>query len=97
MQCPGYALQKNWTVPVFEDKGIMKRAILACGRQDIVPDQLFPVDDSISIIGGSSDHTIMDMTNAKKDYRVGDIVRFNMGYSSLLAGFTSEYVKKEFV
>lgn len=83
--------------PEFQDKGIMKRVIIACGRQDIVPEQLFPRDKDISIIGASSDHTILDVTNSKTEYKVGDIVDFDLGYSSLLSAFTSEYVNKQIV
>ncbi|KRQ86894.1 Alanine racemase [Caloramator mitchellensis] len=83
--------------PYFEDKGIMKRAILAMGRQDIDPNGLIPVDKNISIVGASSDHTILDLTNCEKEYKVGDVVEFYMEYGALLRAMTSEYVKKIFV
>jgi predicted amino acid racemase len=84
-------------VPFHEDRGIIKRAILAMGRQDIDPDGLFPVDNKIDILGASSDHTILDVTNSNNDYKVGDIVEFTMDYSCLLRASTSEYVEKVMV
>lgn len=79
----------------FEDKGIRKRAIINLGRQDIKIDAIKPVDDEIQIIYGSSDHIILDVTDCKKFYKVGDIVDFNMNYSGVLSAMTSKYIKKE--
>ena len=81
-------------IPFHEDKGIIKRAILAMGIQDIYPDGLFPTDNKIDILGASSDHTILDVTNSNTEYKVGDIVEFNMDYGCLLRASTSEYVEK---
>ncbi|WP_342455658.1 hypothetical protein [Caloramator sp. Dgby_cultured_2] len=80
--------------PHFEDKGIMKRAIVAMGRQDIDPSGLIPLDQDISIVGASSDHTILDVTHSKREYKVGDTVEFVMEYGALLRAMTSEYVKR---
>lgn len=79
---------------VYKDKGIMKRAIVACGRQDVLWEQLTPIDKEISFIGASSDHFILDVTHALKDYSVGDTVDFSLSYGALLAACTSEYVFK---
>lgn len=80
--------------PTFEDRGIIKRAIIAVGRQDIDPYNMHPLDEKIDILGSSSDHTILDVTNSDWDYRVGDIVEFSMDYGCLLKAMTSEYVYK---
>jgi predicted amino acid racemase len=81
--------------PVFEDKGIIKRGILAVGRQDVIIEGLKPFDDKISILGSSSDHIIFQ---TKLDsIKVGDIIKFHMDYGGLLHLCTSQYVKKEFV
>lgn len=81
----------------FEDKGEMLRAILAIGRQDTEPDRLTPLCAGAQIIGASSDHLIVDLTNAQGSFRVGDTLRFGLDYAALLKGFTSEYVDKEYV
>lgn len=83
--------------PEYEDKGIRKRAIIALGRQDINIDGLFPVDENINFFGGSSDHLLIDITDCKCDYKIGDIIDFTMDYGCLLKAMTSPYVKKYYV
>lgn len=80
--------------PTFEDKGIRKRAILAVGRQDVSVDNLNPIDEKMEILGASSDHLIVDVTDAKEDLKVGDEIRFNVEYGALLQLITSEYIYK---
>lgn len=80
--------------PYFEDKGIIKRAIIALGRQDIAPEGLKPIDNSIEVLGASSDHLIIDISNSCKRYEVGDVVDFNIDYGCLLRAMTSPYIKK---
>ncbi len=84
-------------IPHFEDKGIMKRAILGIGKQDVIFTSCFPIDRDIEIIGGSSDHMILDITKAQKRYRVGDVIRFEVEYPAMLYLFNSSYVDKIFV
>lgn len=84
-------------VPYYEDKGIAKRGILAIGKQDWDLDSITPIDEQIEVFGASSDHTIVDLTHADKDYQVGDIVRFKLGYGSLLKLFTSSYIDRSYV
>jgi len=71
---------------VYVDRGIMKRAILAIGRQDVNMNDLIPIDSSIELIGSSSDHLIVNVTNSTYPYKVGDII--------ILSCSTSEYVEK---
>lgn len=78
--------------PDIVDKGLMKRAILAIGKQDTILDNLEPKDKNINIIGGSSDHLILDVTKA--NYKVGDIVKFNINYPALVHLMNSDYVNK---
>lgn len=84
-------------IPVFEDRGIRKRAIIAIGKQDVDPGDLIPVDQDIIILGGSSDHIILDVSDCRKDYQIGDIVAFNLTYGGMLRVMTSPYVTKEFI
>lgn len=80
--------------PSFVDKGIMKRGIVAIGRQDVEHTALYPMDERIEIIGASSDHMILDFTKAEDAYKVGDIIKFKMDYSAMLKLFTSEFVDR---
>lgn len=79
----------------FEDKGIMRRGILALGRQDVIVESLRPLDNTISIESSSSDHIVVDLTNTR--YKLGDIISFLPGYGALVHAFTSKYVSKEYV
>jgi len=81
--------------PTFEDKGNRKRAILAVGRQDVNPDNLIPIDEAIEIIGASSDHLIIDVTDSEIQYEVGDEISFNLEYGALLQLTTSQYIYKK--
>jgi predicted amino acid racemase len=55
---------------------------------------LTPCDENIHILGGTSDHLIVDITEAERRYAVGDTIIFYPSYTSLLAAATSEYVEK---
>ncbi|BBE31348.1 alanine racemase [Tepiditoga spiralis] len=81
-------------VPHFEDKGIRTKAILAIGEQDISPSGLYPLDEDIEVLHSSSDHTIVDLTNSKNNYKIGDTIKFKMSYGCMLKASTSQYVEK---
>ena len=83
--------------PYYEDRGIMKRAIIAVGKQDTDLGSMTPTDPQIEIMGGSSDHTILDVTHCDRDYKVGDVVTFELGYGGMLKVATSPYVEREYV
>lgn len=83
--------------PVYENKGILKRAIIAIGKQDINIDSLIPIDTYIKILGASSDHMILDVSNTKHDYKVGDNVEFLLTYGGIMSSSTSEYVSKKII
>lgn len=82
--------------PVYEDRGVIKRAIIAVGRQDVDSDNLHPIDRKIDILGASSDHLILDVTKSDNEYKVGDIISFKLSYSSLLRATTSGYVSRTY-
>ena len=86
----------------FIDKGLRKRAILALGRQDIIPEHLTPALKGVQIVGGSSDHLIVDITDREDNdqdtnIKVGSQLSFYPDYSALLTAMTSPYVNKELV
>lgn len=82
--------------PTFVDKGIVKRAICAIGKQDIDLGDIIPYDKDIEILGASSDHLILDITKCENDYGVGDNIEFKLTYGGILKVMTSEYVEKYF-
>ena len=83
--------------PYYEDRGIMKRAIIGIGKQDTDLGSMTPVDPQVEIMGGSSDHIILDVTHCDKEYKVGDIVEFELGYGGMLKTATSAYVEREYI
>jgi len=81
--------------PEFTDYGILRRGIVAIGRQDIEMTDLSPRDPRIRVIGASSDHLIVDLTQVA--LQPGDVVDFNVNYPGLLRLMTSKYVKKSYL
>jgi len=82
------------SIPTFADRGIIRRAILNIGRQDVLYTQLYPRID-IDILGASSDHLIADAKKA--DLKVGDEVKFDLDYGAMLQAMTSPYVAKVYL
>lgn len=84
-------------IPVYQDLGIRKRAILALGKQDIHLNSIIPLNKEIKIIGASSDHLIIDVTDFKEDIKVGEEIKFRLNYPALLSATTSKYINKYFL
>jgi predicted amino acid racemase len=80
----------------FEDKGRRCRAIVAIGRQDVPVEDLVPLRPGLTVLGGSSDHTILDAADVDETLRWGDVVRFSIDYAAMLGLMTSPYVSKEY-
>lgn len=83
--------------PVFSDRGMRKRAICAVGRQSIDSETMWPVDPGVEILGASSDHLVLDVTDSEEAYRTGDLVTFRLGYFATMRAFTSPYVEKRYL
>ncbi|MCG8484156.1 MAG: alanine/ornithine racemase family PLP-dependent enzyme [Clostridia bacterium] len=83
-------------IPTFEDKGVIKRAICAVGRQDIYCESLTPLDENIQILGDSSDHLLLHLP-LDSTYQVGDILSFKVKYQGVLRAMTSEYIDKRYI
>ena len=79
----------------YPDRGPMLRGICAVGKQDIDMEAIVPQDARVEILGGSSDHMLLNLNDAP-EYRVGDIVRFTLRYGSILRSFTGPYLEKCF-
>lgn len=90
---------KNWAgeTVVREDKGRRMRAILALGSQDVGDaGTLIPVDSGVEVVGCSSDHTIVDVTDTGKLWRSGDILTFKVRYANMLYAFSGDHVSVEY-
>jgi predicted amino acid racemase len=81
-------------VPIFSDRGSIRRAILGIGRQDVLIQGLTPMGN-MEIIGSSSDHMIVDLKET--DVKVGDQIRFHLTYSAQLSAMSSAYIEKVYL
>ena len=81
-------------IPVFLDRGLRQRVIVALGRQDVLASSLRP-GGNLEILGSSSDHIVMDSSD--RDLKVGTEVEFDLDYGGLLSAMTSPFIKKQFV
>lgn len=76
--------------PSFEDRGRRKRCLIALGKRDIVNfDALSPLVEGIEFLGGSSDHGILDIEDAKEEIKLGDILEFNLFYQAMMHSIES--------
>lgn len=78
----------------YVDLGVRKRAILAFGKQDFGGSEegLTPLDPQIKIWGSSSDHTMLDLEECDRNYKLGDIVEFRPNYVVCMYATTSPNV-----
>lgn len=82
----------------YEDRGSRRRAVAALGAADVGDvGKLIPTDDRITILGGSSDHLLLDIEDCGGDYPVGSELVFRMFYDSLLRSFISRTVREEYL
>lgn len=82
----------------YVDKGIRKRALVALGKRDIGDIfSVVPCIDGVTIEGGSSDHMILDITDAKVEIKLGDILQFEACYGAMIHSTYSSSVTKEYI
>lgn len=98
--CPigEFAIDAFGRKPVYVDRGIRRRAILALGRADVGElESLIPREAGLTVIGGSSDHCIVDVEDCPRRLEVGDIVEFSLCYSHLLYATSRSDITIQFV
>lgn len=71
------------------------RAILDIGLLDVDPKYLIPEDGEFEILGASSDMLILNLKLNPKNYKVGDLIKFNLKYMGALGIMNSSYVDKK--
>jgi ornithine racemase len=76
-------------VPTWEDHGIRTRAILAVGEIDLQTDCLVPTRPGISYVGASSDHLVLDVTDAEPPVCLGEELEFGVLYPAISTGWSS--------
>lgn len=80
--------------PRWEDLGLRRRAILALGEQDMRIDGLRPKRPGVTIVGASSDHLVVDVTEADPPIRLGDELAFDPLYAAVATAMASAGVPK---
>lgn len=80
--------------PNFTDEGDRLRGIANIGREDVIIEGLEPINAGVRVLGASSDHLVLDLTDADPPLKVGDRLSFRITYGAMLAVMTSEYVEK---
>lgn len=73
------------------------RAILDIGLLDINPDFLISDDESLEIAGASSDMLVIDVGITEGEYKVGDLISFNLKYMGALSLLNSDYIEKKII
>jgi len=76
--------------------GPRNRAVLSLGRIDLDPAMVTPLDRGVRIIGASSDHMVLDVTEREVPTVVGETIVFALSYQALLRASVSPYVEKKF-
>ncbi|MDN6088272.1 MAG: alanine/ornithine racemase family PLP-dependent enzyme [Enterobacterales bacterium] len=80
----------------FTDHGTRKRALLAFGRQDVPAENCVPQDETIKVLGQTSDHTLVDIEDSQQQLKVGDIISFELDYTGLLMACQTRGVQRHF-
>ncbi len=83
--------------PHLIDRGPRLRAILALGKIDVDTDGLHPLAPGIEIIGSSSDHLVLDVTDRSTPTVVGEILDFSLNYQAMLRACSTTYVEKKYL
>jgi len=84
--------------PTYTDRGIRRRALLGIGRADVGDvERLIPKDEGIEVLGGASDHCILDIEDCRRDLKIGDIVDFSVTYSTMLYATASDGIAVHFI
>ena len=85
----------------YEDRGIRRRGLLGLGKVDYGdPGDLIPRTQGVEVLGASSDHTILDLQAAQDEgqsLKTGDIIDFDLTYSTLVYATNSENVQIEYI
>lgn len=74
--------------------GIRRQALVATGKQEIMEDSLEPDLAGAEILGATSNHLMLDVTDAETAVRTGDILRFTLRYPAMMMAFSSPYVNR---
>lgn len=81
----------------FNDNNVGRsscRAILDIGLLDVEEKRIQPKDPNIEFAGSSSDMIVLDLGKNPKNYKVGDLIEFQLDYMGTLTVLNSKYIEK---
>ena len=73
------------------------RAILDLGLLDVEDKNIMAIDRDLEFVGASSDMLVVDLGDNKQNYKVGDLVEFELNYLGALSVLNSNYIGKKVV
>jgi len=73
-------------IPNWPELGLRRRAILALGRQDLQIESLIPYRAGVTILGASSDHLVVDVSEASPAVQLGEELAFRPLYGAVATG-----------
>ncbi|HHN48770.1 MAG TPA: alanine/ornithine racemase family PLP-dependent enzyme [Bacteroidales bacterium] len=73
------------------------RAILDIGLLDVEETHIEPADPTQRFVGASSDMLVVDLGQNKKNYKVGDTLKFQLDYLGTLRIINSRYIEKKVI
>lgn len=73
---------------------LRKQAVVAIGRQDIGAGQLFPCSMDVSVLGITSDHLVVEVSEKQQKLEAGQLLSFIPDYQALAAAMISPFVDK---
>jgi ornithine racemase len=76
-------------IPQWTDYGQRRRAVLAIGEQDLRIDGLRCLRPGVTIVGASSDHLVVDVTEADPPVHLGEELEFDPIYSAVATAMVS--------
>jgi ornithine racemase len=80
-----------------EENELSYRAIIDIGSLDVDTSHITPVDNSIEIMGASSDMIVIDLGSNPKKMKVGSLLEFELDYMGALRLLNSKYIDKKVV
>ncbi len=82
----------------YEDRGIRRRALVGIGKCDYGdPEELICCEPGAEVLGASSDHTILDVQDVKRNLHVGDIIEFDIKYATMVYLTNSPNIEKVYI
>jgi ornithine racemase len=78
----------------WPDLGVRRRAIVALGEIDLRTSSLKPMRPGVTVVGASSDHLVLDVTDADPPVQLGEELGFDTLYPAVSTGWASSCTTK---